>query len=216
MAMGLFSFLRRSKPEPPAFSRETHREAVHSKRRDGLKAYLRPGTTGAEIGVFWAHFSEVLIEDFEVGFVHLVDPWDLAYGEKFPSWNAYTNHGELTTAEAMGAALALQEAHPGRVKVHKTYSLDFFSSLPDESLDWAYIDAAHAYEKVRADLRACLPKIKPDGVIAGDDFFPEQSGIHPGVRQAVTEFAAEKGLELVLQQPFQYILLRPDSPRPQI
>ena len=51
----------------------------------------------------------------------------------------------------------------------------------DRSLDFVFIDAAHDYQNVKADLEAWLPKIKPAGLLAGDDFY------HQGVKRAVTE-----------------------------
>lgn len=51
----------------------------------------------------------------------------------------------------------------------------------DSSLDFVFIDAAHDYENVRADLRAWRPKVKAGGILAGDDFPYE------GVKRAVIE-----------------------------
>jgi SAM-dependent methyltransferase len=43
------------------------------------------------------------------------------------------------------------------------------NSFEDESLDFVMIDGAHDYASVRDDVRAWLRKVKPGGVIAGDD-----------------------------------------------
>ena len=55
----------------------------------------------------------------------------------------------------------------------------------DESIDFIYIDAAHEYDAVKADIQAWLPKVKVGGVFAGDDY-----GIpnHPDVKKVVDEF----------------------------
>ena len=39
----------------------------------------------------------------------------------------------------------------------------------DSSLDFVFLDASHNKEAVAADIRAWRPKLKPDGVLAGDD-----------------------------------------------
>jgi hypothetical protein len=52
----------------------------------------------------------------------------------------------------------------------------------DSSLDFVFIDAEHAYESCRDDIRAWWRKVKPGGTIAGHDVF------YPSVNQAVTEF----------------------------
>lgn len=49
----------------------------------------------------------------------------------------------------------------------------------DGSLDFVYLDAAHDYRSVQADIAAWLPKIKLGGMLAGDDYRME------GVRMAV-------------------------------
>lgn len=51
----------------------------------------------------------------------------------------------------------------------------------DQSLDFVLIDAGHSYDDVSADIRAWLPKVKPGGTLAGDDY------AWPGVQQAVDE-----------------------------
>lgn len=50
------------------------------------------------------------------------------------------------------------------------------------SLDFVFIDGDHAYEEVLKDIDAWLPKVKPGGLLAGDDY--DQSS-HPGVVKAV-------------------------------
>ena len=47
------------------------------------------------------------------------------------------------------------------------YSAKMAPSIPNASLDLAFIDAAHDYRNVRADVLAYWPKLKPDGVLAG-------------------------------------------------
>ncbi len=198
------------------FCRENHREVFHSARRiESLGKYLPKGGHGAELGVFWAHFSERLLKEAEPSRLDLVDGWDLLFGETFPSWKNYTNFGKLKTADAMQAALDLEAAYPDVVKVHKTFVDTYFASLRDNTLDWIYVDASHKYDSVIKDLRNALRVVKPDGVILGDDYYPKGNKSHPGVRRAVDEIVAEAGLELAVEPYFQYVLLRPDSPRPQ-
>lgn len=48
-------------------------------------------------------------------------------------------------------------------------SVEAAANFGDESLDFVFIDAAHDYDSVSADLRAWLPKVKLRGTIAGHD-----------------------------------------------
>jgi predicted O-methyltransferase YrrM len=52
--------------------------------------------------------------------------------------------------------------------------------------DIIYVDAAHEYKPVLADLQAYYPLLKDNGVMFGDDYHSNW----PGVIQAVDEFAA--------------------------
>lgn len=60
-------------------------------------------------------------------------------------------------------------------------SLEAVTRYQDGSLDFVLIDGSHVYEDVVQDIRAWAPKVKPGGVLAGDDY------AWPGVRQACDE-----------------------------
>jgi hypothetical protein len=58
-------------------------------------------------------------------------------------------------------------------------SCDVSRMLPDACFDLVFIDAAHDTQSVENDIRHWLPKLKPGGTMAGDDWD------WPSVRQAV-------------------------------
>lgn len=60
-------------------------------------------------------------------------------------------------------------------------SLEAASTFDFESLDFVFLDAAHDFANVVADIEAWLPKVRPTGVIAGHDYL----SCWPGVVQAV-------------------------------
>jgi predicted O-methyltransferase YrrM len=67
-------------------------------------------------------------------------------------------------------------------------SLEAVNLFEDNSLDFVHIDAAYDYENVIADIRAWYPKVKPGGLITGDDY------IWGTVRKAVHEFFESKSI----------------------
>lgn len=69
-------------------------------------------------------------------------------------------------------------------------SVEAARQYEDGSLDFVFIDADHAYDCVSADIKAWWPKVKPGGVIAGDDAQGK------GVDRAVREFFNNKARHL--------------------
>jgi predicted O-methyltransferase YrrM len=59
-------------------------------------------------------------------------------------------------------------------------SLDAVSLYDDASLDFVFIDGSHDYDSVCKDIDAWLPKVKPNGILAGHDY-----RYYEGVRRAV-------------------------------
>ena len=66
--------------------------------------------------------------------------------------------------------------------------------VPDAFLDLIFIDGFHAYDPLKADIAAWLPKLRSPGILAGHDY-----GLFwPGVCDAVHEFAASSESSLAL------------------
>ena len=62
-------------------------------------------------------------------------------------------------------------------------SVEAAKGFVDASIDFVFIDAAHDYKNVKADIAAWTPKVKKGGVIAGHDYMCGW----PGVDRAVAE-----------------------------
>jgi len=60
-------------------------------------------------------------------------------------------------------------------------SVEAAKQFKDGSVDFVMIDGDHSYSAVKSDIKAWLPKLAKDGIIAGHDIN------EPGVRQAVDE-----------------------------
>ena len=82
--------------------------------------------------------------------------------------------GTATAFAASGATLARAKARlarfGSRVKIIKGESLAVARKIENGSADLVFLDAGHAYQSVRADILAWLPKVKPTGLIAGHDY----------------------------------------------
>ncbi len=67
----------------------------------------------------------------------------------------------------------------------KMASVDASSLYENESLDVVFIDAAHDYLSVKADIAAWLPKVKSGGYLAGHDYNQCWSGVIAAVNESV-------------------------------
>ena len=44
------------------------------------------------------------------------------------------------------------------------------AQFPDDYFDFVYLDGDHTYDGVKTDIASYLPKVKSNGIIAGDDY----------------------------------------------
>jgi hypothetical protein len=122
---------------------------------------------GAEIGVQNGFNSKQIFEYWK-GNITLVDRWD--------------NPEELKTC-----ITNLQGKDYSIIIGDSAKSADL---VPDNSLDWIYIDAGHSYEEVKADYEAWVPKVRKGGIISGHDY-GENDCI--GVKHWIDELVAAGG-----------------------
>ena len=154
------------------------------------------GGVGAELGVFTGLFSEQIVKLAKPRRLYLVDPWWVQYGELFPDWGPYSDHGKLPTKVAYDAALArTAQANTEVIPVVQS-SIEWLATIPDHHLDWAYLDSSHDYPGTWHELHALVPKIKPDGFIFGDDWQLSPDHMHAGVMLAVNDFVRATDFDL--------------------
>jgi hypothetical protein len=173
---------------PELYAAEHNAEhRVEGRRR--ILGLLDPGTIGVELGVFTGLFSEVILETVRPAVLHLVDPWWSTFGETYPDWGAYTDHGRLPTRVAYEATLARVARAAGDcdVEVHVATSAEWLGGIADASLDWAYVDSTHYYRETLEELQLLVRKVRRGGLVLGDDWRPNTGDPHHGVFRAVHE-----------------------------
>lgn len=146
----------------------------------------------AEIGVWNGAFSNAILEVTVPAELTLIDPWDLLSDQGEEEWthNKHQNHSEM---RLMYDGVLSRYASNENVTVQRGFSYEVLPTFPDAYFDWIYIDGNHLYEFVRKDLSLGFRKVKPGGIIAGDDFFWKQDGrMH--VREAVLDEMQSQGL----------------------
>jgi hypothetical protein len=174
------TWLRRGSARPP---RATFVEEVIPRRG-----------VGAELGVQRGDFSQKLLELAAPRRLHLVDLWYQLGAE----WH----WGEGEARSAIAALVRVigrfaNELVGGRVVLEIGDDLDVLTGFEDDYLDWAYVDTSHDYEHTMRELELLQAKVKPGGLIAGDDWLPEPEHPHHGVCRAVREFVDRHPYELI-------------------
>lgn len=78
----------------------------------------------------------------------------------------------------------------------KMSSVEASKLYQDNSLDFVYIDAAHEYDFVKADIQAWYPKVKIGGILAGHDYIPSKkmfNGLVKAVNESFKEYITTVG-----------------------
>jgi hypothetical protein len=158
---------------------------------------------GVELGVYKGTLSEFILSTNNPNRLHLVDPW----------WKYEANWhwavGDTSSVRSLGALLIALESEiaSGKVELHIGTSLSTLEAFEDNYLDWAYVDSTHAYEQTKAELALLRRKVKPGGIIAGDDWREHPEHPHHGVFRAVTEFLIEEpSYRLIFKEDAQWAI----------
>ena len=185
-----------------------------AERRRFLLEMLPPKSVGAEIGVHLGDFSQVILDVTAPEHLHLIDPWryqpSSEYEHALYGGRAEGGQREMDERHAGVLTRFAEAIHAGQVTVHRGESVDVLSALPDASLDWVYVDGNHTYEFVAQDLRLSLAKVKPGGLVTGDDY-GEDGWWEGGVKQAVDELAADGAAQLLLIRNGQFAFETPHT-----
>ncbi|CAE7494819.1 unnamed protein product [Symbiodinium natans] len=145
----------------------------------------------AEVGVFMGETSSKLLGLFENLRILLVDPYHLHTENHTTQFNQFEEFYISSRSTFLAAAGATQ-----RFRRRASFVLQTSAGLQwlRGDLDLVFLDGDHRYGSVRKDIEVFWPLLRPHGILAGHDFAPT----FPGVVEAVTEFALEFDLELLL------------------
>lgn len=104
-------------------------------------------------------------------------------------WEKVAPYGKTVTVESFQKFQEQTRILP--VTAIQEDSTEAAKHFNDGTLDYVFIDASHTYEKVKADIVAWLPKIRPGGMLAGHDYGDGKGG----VKRAVDELV--QGVEVI-------------------
>ena len=143
------------------------------------KLFARLGfTRGAEIGVCWGRYSEILCRTNPNLKLLAVD-----------DWRRNRTHRSYAGTKRRLAKL--------NVTIDRRSSMDAVVDVADESLDFVFIAADHKYTSVCNDIQEWSKKVRIGGIVSGHDYYKTR-GENLGVINAVDEYVAKHGYTLQL------------------
>lgn len=177
---------------------------VYASRLDVLP-HLPKGGVITEIGVGYGDFSEVLVQHLQPQKFIAIDSFGFSAGTEPWRQTRLATSG-LTHEEWYKQRMAVFE-EKNVVEIRKGMSWNCIAQLPNESLDFAYVDADHSYASVMKDGHALISKMKKGGLIQFNDYtFFDYNALQPfGVPKAVHELMMQYNLRM------QYLCLHPEG-----
>jgi len=154
-----------------------------------LDEVMPKGGRCAEIGVWEGDFSAEIYNITKPRELVLIDPWDLLAEQ-----TDMHHHSQHSQAEMMRAKYDQIMSTLGRIPncvVRKGFSVEVLESYPDGYFDWVYLDGNHLYDYVLQDILVAKRKVRPGGIIAGDDLYWKNDGrmhVREAVREAMRQF----------------------------
>ncbi len=144
---------------------------------------------GAEIGVFNGVLSNYLFRAHPKLHLTMVDAWTVIEkdSDAGKAGDQLVHIHPTSWVNVCGLAYQNTNFAANRRTIIREDSVVAAEQVPDESLDFVFIDADHSYYGVTRDLKAWVPKVKIDGFVSGHDF---EDPLYPrwGTKRALTDF----------------------------
>lgn len=146
---------------------------------------------GVEIGVAEGWYSSQIMKLGQVEKMYGVDP--------YTRHNGYVDYRLSKTFERLKAKAHERLDKYPNYEFIEDFSVNAAKRFEDNSLDFVYIDGDHSYEAVIDDLNSWYPKVKPGGILAGDDYIrSSRDKRYYDVIRAVDYFVGEMDIDLII------------------
>lgn len=192
---------------------------VEKNRLEFLREMLSqiPNGKGIEVGTFKGELSREVLTMWN-GTLYMLDVWR-PLGDEYVDSSNHANFEQGVFRDAMNNIQGLEDRGV-MIRATSEVGANIFA---DESLDFAYIDANHAYAFVKQDIALWWPKVKKGGWLCGHDYIKmdwwndpkfDKNGIDKhiwnengyfgmfGVNPAVEEFCKSNGLNSYITDEF--------------
>ena len=130
---------------------------------EDLNSYISPDGKGVEVGVYKGEFSQEILKNW-TGTLFMVDVWR-PLGEEYNDSGNHKYHSDI-----LAKTVNNTQGYEDRGIIIRANSEIASQMFQDESLDFVYIDANHAYDFVKKDIQLWFPKVKKSGLFCGHDY----------------------------------------------
>ena len=121
-----------------------------------------------ELGVFRGAFAEHILRHCPaITRYYMVDPW-----RHLDDWNKPANRDQPTFDAFYAEAMARTDFAAACRVVLRGKTTEVIDEIPEASLDIAYVDGDHTLRGIAIDLICTYPKVRPGGILGGDDYTP--------------------------------------------
>ena len=124
---------------------------------------------GAEVGVERGVFSKFICETNPQACLYSVDPWKGYFLGKREKSDDLMERAYQTAKERL--------APYKNNKIIRKTSVEGAKDIPDESLDFVFIDGNHDYTYCLEDITVWSRKLKKGGMISGHDYIRKQASV---------------------------------------
>lgn len=160
----------------------------------------QPHAIGAEIGIFKGRFCNRLLKNLPgIKKYYCIDPWehDSAYKKTL---RAKSNENKSSLQHAFKTFTNSTDKWKHKRIILRMTSMEALEHVPDNHLDWVFIDGNHSYEYAKPDIIGWSKKVKVGGLISGHDFFDNAAvhrkvpfGVAKAVKELVPKFETQRG-----------------------
>lgn len=160
-----------------------------------IKGHLGNIHTAVEVGTWRGDFATEMCNRLQPEKFYAVDPFLLyaEYTDKPNPTEFATQENLDQLAEGVRSRIAGMNADR-HSELLRAKSQDAVHQFSDNSIDVVYVDADHKYDPVLADISAWYAKVKPGGVLCGDDYIAGSHIEKFQVIEAVSDFAKTHNL----------------------
>jgi Methyltransferase domain len=168
----------------------------------------------AEIGVYRGEFAaELLRKCPRIETYYMVDPW-----RHLDDWNKPANQSDHQFHEFLEETKRRTEFAACKRVILRGRTTEVIDKIPDDSLDFAYIDADHTLHGICIDLIRTWPKVRQGGWIGGDDFIPTIWQQHPRFEPTLVfpfalYFAEAVDARIIALPYWQFLIERSHEPK---